>query len=118
MIKFFSNHDDTKELERITGEKVEVISHPYIEPEWTIEDVEEKCGKQIREAVDAEKLVINGDYTLVSMITIKRFLKGKKTGFIGMKKLNKPTNEKDKDGNIVHKNILKPVNVRWIKGGK
>lgn len=115
MIKFFSNHKDTSAIEQITGEKVEVIPHPYIEPEWSVEEVRNNCSGVINDAIDADKLVINGDYTIVSIILLARARAGKLTGYLCMKKLNKPTSEKDADGNIIHKNILKPVNIRWIK---
>lgn len=114
MIHFFSNHKDTSAIEAITGEPVNVIPHPYIEPEWTVEDVKRNCEKQIAAAVFAERLIINGDYTLVSLILLARRRLGKSTGFLCMKKINEPCSEKDSDGNIIHRNILKPVNVRWI----
>jgi hypothetical protein len=34
---------------------------------------------------------------------------------MAMKKLNEPSNEKDKEGNSVHHNVLKPVGIRWIE---
>lgn len=36
---------------------------------------------------------------------------------MAMKKLNEPSNEKDKEGNLVHHNVLKPVGIRWIESG-
>lgn len=114
MIKFFSNHKDVSYIEKFTGKKCGIIPHPYIEPDWDIEELKEKCSQEIKEAISADELIINGDYTLVSMIVIERHKQNKRTGFICMKKLNEPTAEKDKDGNIIHKNILKPINIRWI----
>ena len=114
MITFFSNHTDTSFIEEYTGEQVRVIKHPYIEPEWTFAQVLTNCKDEINEAVKATKLIINGDYTLVSSIVMERFLQNKRTGFIAMKKLNEPTSEKDSEGNIIHRNILKPINIRWI----
>lgn len=114
MIHFLSNHTDTSALEAITGESVTVIKHPYIEPEWTVEEIQERCATVIQRAVAAQWLVINGDYTLVSLIVIARHEANKETGFIAMKKLNEPSNEKDADGNIVHRNVLKPVAIRWV----
>lgn len=114
MIHFLSNHKDTQPLKDITGEDVTLISHPYIEPEWTTEQVSAKCRRTIADAVRAEKLVANGDYTLVAMIVLIRATMGKSTGFIAMKKLNEPTAERDADGNIVHRNVLRPVGVRYV----
>lgn len=114
MIHFLSNHSDTSAIETITGQPVTVIKHPYIEPEWSVDQVQERCATVIQQALDADKLVLNGDYTLVSMIVIARHQVGKATGFIAMKKLNEPSSEKDADGNIIHRNVLKPVNIRWI----
>lgn len=114
MISFFSNHKDTAAIEALTGEPVEVIPHPYIRPEWTAEDVKEHCAEAIAKAVDAAKLIINGDYTLVSIIVTARYMSGKKTGFVAFEKIGDSETKKDKAGNITHKNILKPVNIRWI----
>lgn len=114
MIHFLSNHKDTSALEIISGEQVSLIPHPYIEPEWSVPELREKCSETISQAVAAEKLVANGDYTLVSLVVIERAKAGKQTGFLGMKKLNTPSNEKDSEGNIVHRNILKPVSLRWV----
>lgn len=114
MITFFSNHTDTNYINEFTGEEVELIPHPLLQAEWSVEEIEENCKNEILEAVTAEKLIINGDYTLVAIILKKRFELGKITGFIAMKKLNAPSNEKDQFGNIIHRNILKPVGVRWV----
>ena len=115
MIYFLSNHKDTSAIEAMTGESCTVIPHPYIEPEWTISEIKQRCATIIQQAITAEKLVINGDYTLVSLIVIARHQAGKPTGFMAMKKLNEPSNEKDKEGNIVHRNVLKPIGIRWIE---
>lgn len=114
MIHFFSNHKDTKFIEELTGEEVRVIAHPYVEPEWSESEVAERCAAAIEAAVSANKLIINGDYFLVSHIVLSRSAAGKKTGFLAMKKFNEPSNEKDREGRIVHRNILKPVAIRWI----
>lgn len=114
MIYFLSNHKDTAFLESLTNEKITLISHPYIDPNWTSNELLENCKGVIDQAVRAERLVANGDYSLLSTIIIRRFKLGKKTGFICMEKLNKPSSERDEAGNIVHKNILKPINIRWI----
>lgn len=114
MVYFFSNHTDTAFIESFMNDTVSIIKHPYIEPEWSVSDIEEKCQNEISQAVEAEKLVINGDYTLVAIILKKRFDLGKQTGFIAMKKLNEPSNEKDRFGNIIHRNILKPIGIRWV----
>lgn len=74
----------------------------------------QKCATVIQQATWCEKLVLNGDYTLVSLIVIARRMVFKKTGFLAMKKLNEPTAEKDADGNIVHRNVLKPIAIRWV----
>lgn len=114
MIKFFSNHTDIKFLEEFTKEEIRLIQHPYIEPEWSIEDIKRKCNKEITEAIIAEKLIINGDYSIVSIIVLARARLSRPTGFICMRKFNEPSTEKDANGNIIHRNVLKPVNVRWI----
>jgi len=114
MIHFLSNHKDTSPLEAITGEDVTLIPHPYIEPEWTTAEVGDKCHQVIARAIRAEKLVANGDYTLVSMIVLIRATMGKQTGFLCMRKLNEPTAARDPDGNIVHRNVLRPVGVRYV----
>ena len=114
MIHFFSNHTDTSAIEELTSDAVTVIPHPYIEPEWSVEEIQTRCFAVIQQAMAAERLVINGDYTLVSLIVLARHQEGKKTGFVAMKKLNAPSNEKDADGNIVHRNVLKPVAIRWV----
>ena len=85
-----------------------------MEPEWNEKTILELNKDVIRRAIDAETLVINGDYFLVSYITVRRSGAGKKTGFLAMKKFNEPTSEKDADGRIIHKNILKPVGIRWL----
>jgi hypothetical protein len=114
MITFFSNHADTSFIQEHTGEEVTHIKHPYIEPEWSTVDIIKNCTQEIKQAVEATTLIINGDYTIVSLIVLERFKKGKKTGFMCMKKLNEPTAEKDSDGNIIHRNVLKPIGIRWI----
>lgn len=114
MIHFFSNHKDTSAIETLTGEPCTVIPHPYIEPEWSVEEIQDKCATVIQQALDANELVINGDYTLVSIIVLARHQAGKKTGFVAMKKLNAPSSEKDEAGNIIHRNVLKPVAIRWV----
>lgn len=115
MIHFFSNHKDTSDIEALTGEKVEVIPHPYVKPQWTtMEILCGECSSAIDRAIKADQLIINGDYTLVSLIVLERNRLGKETGFLCMEKLNAPTSERDAAGNIIHQNILKPVNIRWI----
>ena len=114
MIYFFSNHTDIEFIKSFCKDSVNVIKHPYIEPEWTTQDVERNCHNEIDLAVEADQLIINGDYTLVAIILKKRFELGKQTGFIAMKKLNEPSNEKDSNGNIVHRNVLKPIGIRWV----
>ena len=114
MIHFFSNHKDTAPLVLLTGEQVTVIPHPYIEADWSMDDIRLFCKDAIQEAVTADKLIINGDYSIVSLIVSQRLQKGKKTGFIAMKKMNEPSNEKDENGNIIHRNVLKPIGIRWI----
>lgn len=114
MVYFMSNHTDVKFLESYLGRDVKIIKHPYIDPEWDAKDIAKFCSDVIDEAVEANYLVLNGDYTLVSIIVLKRAEIGKSSGFIAMKKLNEPSNEKDKDGNIIHRNVLKPVGIRWV----
>jgi len=111
---FFSNHKDVSFIEAHTEEKCMLIQHPYIEPEWSVEEIRSRCAKEIGQAVEAEKLIINGDYTLVAIILLARAEEGKPTGFLAMKKFNEPSNEKDAEGRIIHQNILKPVGIRWI----
>lgn len=120
-IIFLSNHKDTGTLKDILIKKglknpnVVHLAHPYIEPEWTTEEVKENCKFVIELAVNAEHLIMNGDYTLVSVIVLERRKLGKKTGFITMKKLSSPDGaKKQKDGSIKHSNILLPVNIRYI----
>ncbi len=114
MVYFFSNHKNTSFLEQFLREEVTIIPHPYIEPQWSMEDLIEKCDVEISLALLVDKLIINGDHSLVSYIVVKRNRLGKKTGFITFQKLNEPTKEKDNSGNIVHKNILRPISVRWL----
>lgn len=116
MIYFLSNHTDTESVERITGEQVRIIAHPYIEPTWSIEEMRDKCKRTLRAAAEAEKLIINGDYTLVAMVFLERYLLGKKTGFICFEKRGNSQNTKHADGSITHSNVLVPVNVRWLGG--
>jgi len=113
-VHFLSNHKDTSFLEEYLKADIERIPHPYIEPDWSEEEVWSNCIETIRCAVDAETLVANGDYFLVGVVLRERLKAGKPTGFIAMKKFNEPSNEKDADGNIVHRNILRPIAVRWI----
>lgn len=113
-VTFLSNHKDASFLESYLKLPVEIIPHPYIEPEWNEEQVEERCADVIRKAVEAEILILNGDYFLVAIILRARIMEGKRTGFISMKKYNEPSNRKDSEGRIIHNNILKPIGVRWI----
>lgn len=114
MIHFFSNHADLTALGELTGEQIILIPHPYVELEWNVEQVKGRCAAAINRALEAERLVINGDYTLVALVVLARKQAGKPTGFFAMKKLNEPTAEKDAEGNILHRNVLKPIQVRWI----
>lgn len=114
MIHFFSNHKDTSFVTEMTGEEVALIPHPLIEAEWTVEEIKSYCLKEITQAVDAEKLVLNGDYTIVHIISHERSRLGKQTWYISMKKLSEPgwEGQKDENGNIVHRNVLRPVAIR------
>ena len=112
-VHFLSNHKASFLEEHLKAD-IERIPHPYIEPDWSEEEVWSNCIETIRCAVDAEALVANGDYSLVGLVLRERLRTGKPTGFIAMKKLNEPSNEKDAAGNIVHRNVLRPVGVRWI----
>ncbi len=114
MIHFFSNHKDTSFLEQYFNEQVRVILHPYIEPEWSVDEILTNCKVVIQEAIKAERLIINGDYTLVAIILLERHRLGRPTGFICMRKLSGNKTLIDSDGKIVHQNVLKPVNVRWV----
>lgn len=115
MIYFLSNHKDTSFLRKyFKGEEVEVIPHPLIEFEWTENDIYTWCSDVIAKAVNADILIMNGDYTLVGIILLERSCLGKKTGFLAMKKMNEPCSERDADGKITYRNVVKPVGVRWI----
>src|SRR4030042_6047663 len=107
-IAFLSNHKDITFLKSI-GYDVELIIHPYIEPEWSEEQVQQNCAAVINRAVDVDLLVMNGDYFFVAIILKARLAKGKRTGFIAIKKFNEPCPiEKDVEGKIMYKNIVKP----------
>lgn len=113
-VHFMSNHKDVSFLENHFGHEINLVPHPYIEPEWSETEFREKCAQVIARAVAAEILVMNGDYFLVVTILKARLEAGKRTGFIAMKKFNEPSNEKDSEGRIIHRNVLKPVAIRWI----
>lgn len=116
MIYFFSNHKDVSFIEELTGQKVERIQHPLIEPDWNEHAVLNNCHEVIQKAVDAEALIINGDYFLVSHIVLQRYMMGRKTGFVAFARKPGDNAVRDKQGNIIHKGVLKPVGIRWISG--
>jgi hypothetical protein len=103
MVHFLSNHKDIFYLkEYFPGEEIEVIPHPHLSPNWTAEDIEVNCKDVIEKAVQAEKLIMNGDYTLVGMILLKRSHAGEWTGFLSMKKESSPDAQKSSG-------------IRWIR---
>lgn len=114
MIHFLSNHKDASVIESLTGEPCTLIPHPYIGPEWDTNDVIQKCARVIKQAVECDLLVLNGDYTLVSLIVLCRLDADKKTGFLAMKKISELSSEKDAEGNIVYVDFLQPVGIRWV----
>lgn len=114
MILFLSNHTDLEPIQRITGEEVKLLKHPYVMPEWTTEELIKECKTVIEQAVNAENLVMNGDYTLVAIILRNRLILDKKTGFLTMKKIENPVTGKDARGVIKHSNVLLPVGIRWV----
>ena len=114
MVHFLSNHKDTSFVELFTGSEVTHIPHPYIDPKLSENDVWDKYGNVIQQAAEADTLVINGDYFLVALILKERLKAKKVTGFIAMQKFNEPSNEIDSEGNIIHKNILRPMQIRWV----
>lgn len=114
MIKFLSNHKETTLVEILHGEEVQLIPHPYIQPSWSVADLRRECAAIIADAVSCEKLIINGDYTLVALIAIERFKLGKKTGYVCFEKIGASQAVKQADGTILHSNVLRAVNVRWL----
>ena len=116
MVYFLSNHRDTSFIkECFSHDEIEVIPHPCLSPDWSAEDIEEKCKDIIEQAVEAETLIMNGDYTLVGLILLERSREGKWTGFLSMKKESSPDITKSPDGKITYSNTVKPVGIRWIR---
>ena len=114
-MKFLTNHKETELVQAVVGEPIELINHPYIDPDWSVDDVCRECADVIAQAVDADKLILNGDYTLVSLIVLARAAHGgKPTGFVCFKKIGESVSKKNADGTITHSNVLQPVNVRWL----
>lgn len=113
-IYFFSNHSDLEPLKQLTGEEVVHIPHPLIRPEWGDGRVLEECKVVIDQAIAVDRLVINGDYFLVSHIVIRRWKRGRITGFMAMEKRNPGTTTK-LGNEIRHTNVLVPVGIRWLK---
>jgi hypothetical protein len=116
MIHFLSNHKDISFLQEcFSSDKVEVIPHPCLSPDWSAEDIEVKCKDIIEKSSNAETLIMNGDYTLVGLILLKRSHAGKWTGFLSMKKESSPNVIKNPDGKITYINTVRPVGIRWIR---
>ena len=114
MVKFLTNHRETDLIQAVVGDVIELITHPYVDPSWSVDDVCINCADVIGEAVDADRLIINGDYTLVSIIVIARHAQHKPTGFVCFAKIGESVSKKNADGTITHSNVLQPVNVRWL----
>lgn len=117
MIHFFSNHTDTEFLSQHTGEEIQLIRHPYIDPSWSEAETLAECATVMLQAINAEKLIINGDYFIVAHIVIARKAQERPTGFISFEKSIHPDRQtrKDDSGNINYQNTLKPVGIKWIK---
>jgi hypothetical protein len=115
-VKFFSNHNDLSFIkDRFPLDEVSFINHGLIDPDWDMDRLEKECQNRIDEAINCDILIINGDYSLVSLIVSKRLALKKKTGFICMKKLSVPEDSsKDTNGIISHTNRLIPCNIRYI----
>jgi hypothetical protein len=115
-VKFFSNHNDLSFIkDQFPLDEVSFIAHGLIDPDWDMKKLEEECKDRIDQALDCDVLIINGDYSLVSLIVTKRLSMGKKTGFICMKKLSDSSEtKKDANGVIAHTNRLIPCNIRYI----
>uniref|UniRef100_A0A6M3L7D5 Uncharacterized protein n=1 Tax=viral metagenome TaxID=1070528 RepID=A0A6M3L7D5_9ZZZZ len=114
MVYFLSNHKDTSFIEEHLKDSVEVISHPCLSPDWTVDNIQTRCAEEIKKAIEADNLIMNGDYTLVGLILLERARRGKKTGFLAMKKMSGTKMQKDSDGKINYSNTVKPVGIRWI----
>ena len=114
MVKFLTNHRETDLIHAVVGEAIELITHPYIDPSWSVDDMCYHCAETIAEAVAADRLIINGDYTLVSWIVLLRHTAGKPTGFVCFEKIGESVSKRNEDGTITHSNVLIPVNVRWL----
>ena len=113
-ITFLSNHDDLTPLQKFFPDaEIVLIRHPYVEPHWTTDELAARCSETINAAINAAELVINGDYTLVSLVVLNRWKADKRTGFLCMKR-EEARSERGPDGRIRNQNVLTPCGVRWI----
>ena len=114
-IAFMSNHKDTAFIEsQFPSERVELIPHPYIEARWTMPMIRFELRDFISRCCEPDILVLNGDYSLVSLIVLERFHLNRRTGFISMEKRNAPDAQKLADGSIRNTNVLVPVGIRYL----
>jgi hypothetical protein len=115
MVHFLSNHKDISFLQQyFKGEPITIIPHPVLDPDWSEIEIKEKCQAVIEQAIQADILIANGDYTLVGMILLERSRVDKKTGFLAMKKMSGSDSVRDAEGKITFQNVVKPVGVRWL----